>query len=264
MLASETDKHWGRGYVSGSFDMFHIGHLNLIRRAKERCDRLVVGVLADECVVKGKKKWPVIPLNERMEIIGALKYVDEVDITTEPLLNKVTAWEKYRFDAMFSGDDHMHDDWNMEGEEEALMARGAVLVFFPYTRSVSTTLLQDLTLPPKANIAAVSVAVESFRRVFPFDKVNKGERIVIYGAGQVGAQYAAQLSVLDYCEIVAFVDTYAEKGGTFAGRPCLTPPELRLMPQCFDRVVVASVRARYRNEILERLRFLGIPQERIV
>ncbi len=149
MLASDTDGRWGRGYVSGSFDMFHIGHLNLIRRAKERCDHLVVGVLADECIAKGKKKWPVIPLRERMEIVGALKYVDELDVTTEPLLNKVAAWEKYRFDAMFSGDDHLHDGWAWE--EEDLKARGAVLVFFPYTKEVSTTLLRELTLPPKAS-----------------------------------------------------------------------------------------------------------------
>lgn len=260
MLASETETHWSKGYVSGSFDMFHIGHLNLIRRARERCDHLVVGVLADECIVSGKKKWPVIPLSERMEIVGALKYVDEIDVTTKPLLNKITAWEKYRFDAMFSGDDHLHDGWAWE--EEDLKARGAVLVFFPYTREVSTTLLQDMTLPPRADVAAVADAVESFRRVFPFDRVNKGERIVIYGAGRVGAQYAAQLAVVAYCEIGAFADTYAKEGDTFAGRRCLTPAELKRELESFDRIVVAS--AAYRDEILDRLRTLGIPPERIV
>lgn len=141
MLASETDKRWRRGYVSGSFDLFHVGHLNLIRRAKERCDYLVVGVLADECIVNGKGKRPVIPLRDRLEIISALKYVDETDVTTEPLLNKVRAWEKYRFDAMFSGDDHASDGWAWE--EEDLRERGAELVFFPYTKDVSTSLLRD-------------------------------------------------------------------------------------------------------------------------
>lgn len=260
MLASDTDKHWGRGYISGSFDMFHIGHLNLIRRAKERCDHLIIGVLADECIVKGKKKWPVIPLGERLEIVGALKYVDELDVTTEPLLNKIAAWEKYHFDAMFSGDDHLCDGWAWE--EEDLKARGAVLVFFPYTKEVSTTLLQDLTLPPKADGEAVTATVESFRHVFPFDRVNKGERIVIYGAGRVGAQYASQLSAVAYCEIRAFADTYAKVGDTFSGRRCLTPDELKHSLDSCDRIVIAS--ASYRDEILDRLRSLGIPPERIV
>jgi glycerol-3-phosphate cytidylyltransferase len=147
MLACETDKHWRKGYVSGSFDMFHIGHLNLIRRARERCDYLVVGVLADECIAGAKNKPPVIPLRERLEIIAALKYVDEADVTTGALLNKVRAWEKYRFDAMFSGDDHLHDGWARE--EGALKERGADLVFFPYTKEISSTLLREI-LPPRA------------------------------------------------------------------------------------------------------------------
>ena len=142
MRASETDKHWPKGYVSGSFDMFHIGHLNLLRRARERCGYLVVGVLADEIIARNKKKWPVIPLRDRMEIVAALKYVDEVDVTTEALLNKITAWEKYHFDAMFSGDDHIDDGWAWE--EADLKARGADLVFFPYTKEVSSTLLREM------------------------------------------------------------------------------------------------------------------------
>jgi len=260
MLASQTDKRWRKGYVSGAFDMFHIGHLNLIRRAKERCDYLVAGVLTDEVIARIKKKWPVIPLGERLEIIGALKYVDEVDITTVPLLNKITAWEKYRFDAMFSGDDHQHDGWAKE--EADLLQRGAELVFFPYTKEVTTTLLQDMTLPPKADHAAIAIAVENFRRVFPFDKVYKGERIIIYGAGRVGAQYAAQLAALEYCEIVAFADTNARSGDTLNGIRCLTPDELKNSMDTFDRIVIAT--ALYRDEILGVLRTLGIPPERLV
>ena len=142
MLASETDKHWKKGYISGSFDMFHVGHLNLIRWAKERCDYLIVGVLDDECIHNGKGKLPVIPLCDRLEIIGALKYVDETDITTASLLNKVAAWEKYKFDAMFSGDDHLNDGWAWEQED--LKKLGADLVFFPYTEKVSSTKLKEL------------------------------------------------------------------------------------------------------------------------
>ena len=260
MLAEETGKHWRKGYVSGAFDMFHIGHLNLLRRARERCDYLVVGVLTDEIIARNKKKWPVIPLDERLEIVGAIRFVDEVDITTVPLLNKLTAWEKYRFDAMFSGDDHLRDGW--ANEEPALKELGADLVFFPYTVEVTTTVLQDMTLPPKADNADIARAVEVFRRIFPFDKVNKGERIVIYGTGRVGAQYASQLAALDYCKVAAFADTNANKGDTYAGKRCFTPEELKQNADLYDRIVIATVL--YRDEMLNILRTLGIPPERIV
>jgi len=261
MLASETDKRWPKGYVSGSFDMFHVGHLNLIRRAKERCECLIVGILADGVIARLKKKWPVITLRDRMEIIAALKYVDEVDVTTEPLLNKLTAWEKYHFDAMFSGDDHIDDGWAWE--ENDLKARGADLVFFPYTKEVTTTLLRDMTLPPKAENASPPIKVEEpFRYIFPFDKVNKGERIVIYGTGRIGMQYTAQLAALDYCEITAFADTYAKTGDMCAGRPCLRPEELNAALGSFDRIIVASTV--YRSEILDRLRSLGVQPGMIV
>jgi len=260
MFASETDRHWRKGYVSGAFDMFHIGHLNLIRRAKERCDYLIVGVLSDEVVLHIKKKAPVIPLGERLEIINSLKYTDEVDITTSQLLDKLAAWNKYKFDAMFSGDDHLNDGWAKE--ETALKEIGVDIVFFPYTKEMTTTILHDITLPPKADHANIAVAVEEFRRIFPFDKVEKGERIVIYGAGRVGAQYAAQLNVMDYCEIVAFADTYANDGDTFAGKRCISPEELKLSIDKFDRIVVATVK--FREEILGLLRTLGFQPERIV
>jgi glycerol-3-phosphate cytidylyltransferase len=141
MLATETDKNWQRGYVSGSFDMFHVGHLNLLRRAKERCGYLVAGVLADDVIAAGKGRPPVIPLEARLEIVAAIKYVDEVDVTTFALLNKITAWHKYNFDAMFSGDDHLADGWTWE--EDELKPLGAELVFFPYTKEISTTLLRE-------------------------------------------------------------------------------------------------------------------------
>lgn len=135
-------KHYKTGYVSGTFDMFHMGHLNLLRRAKEHCDYLIVGVLSDECVISNKKKAPVISLNDRIEIIRACKYVDEVDVTTAELINKVNAWGKYHFDAMFTGDDHKTDGWAWE--EPELNKLGAELVFFPYTEHVTSTKLRDV------------------------------------------------------------------------------------------------------------------------
>jgi glycerol-3-phosphate cytidylyltransferase len=141
MFADETDKIWEIGYVSGSFDLFHIGHLNLLRRAKERCKKLIVGVLSNEAIVRIKHQQPIITLDDRLAIVAAIRYVDEVDVTTRELLDKVKAWEKYRFDAMFSGDDHAWDNWTKE--KDALTALGAELVFFPYTQGISTTTLRN-------------------------------------------------------------------------------------------------------------------------
>ncbi len=82
-----------------------------------------------------------------MEIVAAIKYVDEVDVTTFALLNKITAWQKYKFDAMFSGDDHLSDGWSHE--EDELRSLGAELVFFPYTKEVSSTALRRKILGPE-------------------------------------------------------------------------------------------------------------------
>ncbi|MHA7967362.1 adenylyltransferase/cytidyltransferase family protein [Paenibacillus sp. CAU 1782] len=261
MLSTDTNKRWRTGYISGVFDMFHIGHLNLIRRSKDRCDRLIVGVLTDELVAKHKNKWPTIPLNARLQIVEALKYVDEVDVTTEPLINKLAALEKYRFDAMFSGDDHVADGW--AHEENKLKALGVDLVFFPYTKEISTSSLQEITLPPKALEADIAKKIDAgFQYLFPFDKVNKKERIIIYGIGKVGEQYFRQLSALNFCEIVAFADTYAKSGDLFNGKRCFTPEEIRLVENEYDRIIIASTV--YHSQIISLLRSLGIGPGRII
>ena len=136
---SKENKPYGKGYVSGSFDLFHVGHLNLLRRAKEQCDYLVVGVLSDELILQRKGRLPVIPLADRMAIVEAISYVDEVDVTTSELIPRTTACEKYRFDAMFTG-----DDWSGDDEmEKRLNAMGADLVYFPYTKKISTSKLRE-------------------------------------------------------------------------------------------------------------------------
>jgi glycerol-3-phosphate cytidylyltransferase len=151
--AEKSNKHWKRGYVSGTFDMFHVGHLNLLRKAKERCDFLTAGVLSDESVFEYKGKLPVVPLADRLDIVQACRYVDAVDVTTKGFLNKVAAWEQYHFDAMFSGDDHLSDGW--AGEADELDKRGADLVFFPYTQNVSSSELRQRVLPPKGQLVKV-------------------------------------------------------------------------------------------------------------
>ena len=127
------------GYTTGVYDLFHIGHLNLLRKAKAQCDYLIVGVSTDE-LVSYKHKQAVIPFEERKEIVGSIKYVDEV--VTQENMNKMEAWEKYHFNVMFVGDDWKGTDkWNKI--EADLNAVGAEVVYFPYTKGTSSTLINE-------------------------------------------------------------------------------------------------------------------------
>lgn len=126
------------GYTTGVYDMFHIGHLNVLKGAKEQCDYLIVGVSTDELVQQDKNKTPVIPYEERAAIVSALKYVDQV----VPQFNKdkVSAWEKYHFDKMFVG-----SDWQGTPQwqkfEEQFKPLGVEIVYLPHTDGVSSTQL---------------------------------------------------------------------------------------------------------------------------
>ena len=91
------------GYVPGAWDMFHVGHLNILLRAREQCDRLVVGVVTDEALYQAKAKHPVIPLSERMQVVAHLNMVDEVVVDFSS--NKLEVWDRVRFDVLFKGDD---------------------------------------------------------------------------------------------------------------------------------------------------------------
>lgn len=129
------------GYTTGVFDLFHIGHLNIIKKAKEQCEHLIVGVSTDELVQSYKNKTPVIPYEERVEIVKSCRYVDEV----VPQINrdKFAAFEKYRFDAMFVG-----DDWKgkplFEEVEKKLKEHGSTVVYFPYTKNTSSTIIREI------------------------------------------------------------------------------------------------------------------------
>ena len=128
------------GYTTGVFDMFHIGHLNILRRAKEQCDYLIVGVSTDELVQKDKNKTPVIPYSERSAIVEAIKYVDKV--VPQEDKNKFGAWEKYKFDVMFVG-----SDWKgtpqWEGFEKQFAPVGVKIVYLQHTDGISSTQLTD-------------------------------------------------------------------------------------------------------------------------
>lgn len=128
------------GYTSGTFDLFHIGHLNLLERAKEHCDYLIVGVNTEEWVYKRKGVHPVIPWDQRAEIVGALKCVDKVIVSND--MDMIPVWEKYNFDAFFLG-----DDWKGEAAivkmEQELNSVGVDVVYFSYTKGISSTIIKS-------------------------------------------------------------------------------------------------------------------------
>ena len=134
------------GYTTGVFDMFHIGHLNVIRNARSQCDYLIVGVSTDELVVKEKNKVPIIPYADRAAIVGALKYVDEV----VPQINKdkFMMWKKFHFHKMFVGSDWQGTpQW--QKYEEIFMPVGVQIIYLPYTVGISSTQLRGLlSYPP--------------------------------------------------------------------------------------------------------------------
>lgn len=134
-------KKYKVGYLAGVFDLFHVGHLNLIRRAKERCDYLMVGVLTDELVIKFKKNPPYISFEERKQILEAIRYVDEVVAVTEENHEKMKAWNKYHFDCLFSGDDYSGNPYWIE-DQTTLKSVGSDIEFFPYTKSTSSTMIK--------------------------------------------------------------------------------------------------------------------------
>ena len=138
-----TPKKYHVGYIAGVFDLFHIGHLNMFRRAKELCDYLIVGVVNDESVMKNKKTMPYIPFEERIELVRACRYVDEaVEIPTE-YNNTDEAYRRYQFDVQFSGSDYANDPIWL-AKQVFLQKQGADMVFFPYTQSTSSTKLKGL------------------------------------------------------------------------------------------------------------------------
>ena len=106
-------KKYKVGYTTGVYDMFHVGHLNILKRAKEQCDFLIVGVSTDENVLQYKHKTPVVPYEQRKEIVAAIRYVDQV--VPQENMDKFAAWEKYHFDAIFHGDDWKGSNWLQSG-----------------------------------------------------------------------------------------------------------------------------------------------------
>lgn len=131
-----SEKKYKVGFTVGTFDMFHIGHLNLFRQAKEYCDHLIVAVHTDEWVMHCKNRPTVINYEDRAAIVAGCRYVDEV--VPNETRSKLEAWEKYHFDVAFIGDDWKGTEvWNKI--EAELKSVGCDTIYIPYTKGISTT-----------------------------------------------------------------------------------------------------------------------------
>lgn len=135
-----ADKKYKIGYTTGVFDMFHIGHLNILRRAKEQCEYLIVGVSTDETVESYKHKKPVIKFEERYAIVEAIRYVDKVVPQTS--MDKMQAYKELKFDALFHG-----SDWKGSAMYDKIIEEfaqvGVDVVFLPHTDGISSTIIRD-------------------------------------------------------------------------------------------------------------------------
>lgn len=165
------------GYVPGAWDMFHAGHLNILRLARASCDYLVVGVVTDEVLAAGKGRRPMYPLAERMQVVSALRLVDEVVLDTSS--DKTVAWNSLHFDVLFKG-----DDWRATPKGDRLEAQmaavGARVHYFPYTQHVSSTSLRKqaesegrgVPTPPGAPETPAGRKVRRRRKVVAPDAAN--------------------------------------------------------------------------------------------
>lgn len=141
------------GYTTGVFDLFHIGHLNIVQRAKEKCEYLIVGVSTDELTQEYKGRPPAIPFAERIRIVEAIRYVDKAVAQTS--MDKLAAWQRLRFDVLFHG-----DDWRgtplYNKYEQQFRELGVKIVYLPHTAGTSSTLLNN-ALSSKINLNNTNV-----------------------------------------------------------------------------------------------------------
>lgn len=136
----DDNKKYRIGYTTGTFDLFHVGHLNLLEKAKKHCEILIVGVSTDELVKQYKGEYPIIPFEDRIRIVKALRCVDKV--IPQRTLNKVDVLSEVRYDVLFHGDDWKNTSTYNEIEKQ-LKERKIECVYFPYTKSISTKSIKE-------------------------------------------------------------------------------------------------------------------------
>lgn len=230
----QQKKKYKIGYVPGVYDLFHIGHLNLIRRSKEQSEYLMVGVLTDELVEHFKGKKPYIPFEERTAIVAALREVDEVVKVDFSNTVKMDAWNLYHYDAYFSGNDHEHE-WDREKKE--LQAVGSDIVFLPYTQSTSSTLIKK-----------------------QIQEAKKKKRLYLFGAGKIGQSMLNKLNSDEkyvQWEIAGFIDNSPEKHLIrIQGVPVYKPEDLKTLE--VDNNYSVLITMKDHEEAIKQLRALNV------
>ena len=131
------------GFTTGVFDLFHIGHLNILKNAKKLCDKLIVGVNTDELVSDYKNKTPIIPFEDRIEIIKSLKIVDDAIPVVHR--DKFKQFDEIKYDILFVGDD-WKDSEIFKTLEDYLEKNGSKIIYFPYTANISSTKFRELLI----------------------------------------------------------------------------------------------------------------------
>jgi len=233
------------GYVQGTFDLFHVGHLNLLKRAKERCEYLLVGIVTDELNQQYKQVKPYIPWEDRAEIVKAIKYVDQVIKIGIENEDKILLWEQYHYDCHFCGDDH--NGWDNLIIE--LGKRGATVEFFPYTQKISSTKIKE-DLGKKSHDTPI--------KVFSIHKEER--RIVLYGAGKIGTQLYEEIKNKAGNEIVLWIDKNYE---VLRKRGLPISPLCELEGKDYDELVIAVRDRSVVSEIKRSLLSLGVVEEKI-
>jgi cytidyltransferase-like protein len=200
------------GYCPGAFDLFHIGHLNLLRRSKERCEYLIAGVVTDEVYENYKWKMPCISFAERFAIVDAIEYVDETIGVTQELMSKITAWHQFHYDCHFAGSDHT-GAW--PDVEAFLHSVGSQLEFFDYTQSTSSTRIRKI--------------IEQEALFHYIVKDIAGKTIVAFGAGDIYKDYMGKYGGRYQPAFV--VDNNPDKWGRECqGVMVRKPEDLRMVP----------------------------------
>lgn len=129
------------GYTTGVFDLFHVGHINILKSSKSLCDKLIVGISTDELVKKNKNKNPVIPFLERIEIVRNISFVDLC--VPQENDNKILAWNKLKYHKLFVGDDWFQNNKWKDYETE-LKSKNVSITYFPYTKGTSSTKINNI------------------------------------------------------------------------------------------------------------------------
>lgn len=229
-------KKYKVGYMAGVYDLFHVGHLNLINRARKQCDYLIVGVLTDELVMRFKKKLPCVPLEERMAIVEAIKGVDRVVPVTYENIGKMESWRLYHYDCQFSGSDYeFAPDWLRD--KKRLEEVGSTIEFLPYTQGTSSTQIKRLIT----------------------GKI-RGKRLFIFGAGAVGKRFLRfyrESGMEEQWDLLGILDNDPNKDMTLLDRNIVYHADyLRELTDKAEITVVIAAKAV--DEIRKQLYDMGV------